>query len=183
MTTTDIGLHQVSQELSHEDWKQATGSSGPTGSSLWERTFTEVPGHYRLEIGKLTIDLNNNPEDWLEHVAEAFERFMMLQDNWDSYGAVPIQEECIRHAVRLLDILAPLHLPEPAVVPTSFGGVQIEWHLLGIDLEIEVLPSLRLGASFQDSNTGEEWDQDVCDDFTSLGQALQRLAERHHPAT
>lgn len=51
-----------------------------------------------------------------------------LRDNWDSYGGHPITEEALWVA-RVL-----------AVVPKSDGGIQVEWHAYGWDVEIEVLP-------------------------------------------
>lgn len=49
-----------------------------------------------------------------------------LVQDWDSYGAGPID----RSALRTADALT--------FVPTPHGGIQIELHAGGIDLEIEI---------------------------------------------
>jgi len=51
-----------------------------------------------------------------------------LSHNWDSYGAVPITEDALRVAEAV------------AFVPTCDGGVQIELHGGGVDIEIEIGP-------------------------------------------
>jgi hypothetical protein len=55
--------------------------------------------------------------------------FKDLKPGWNSYGAPQITEESIKSARDFL-------LIQPQPVPTSQGGVQLEWHLKGLDLEL-----------------------------------------------
>ena len=64
------------------------------------------------------------------------DRFASLKDNWDSYGALAPTQLAINSAHRLLG--ATMH--EPAVVPTSEGGVQVEWHCNGTEIELRIRP-------------------------------------------
>jgi hypothetical protein len=57
-----------------------------------------------------------------------------LKPNWDSYGAKQIDIDCIRAAK---EILRPLNGRWQAV-PMSNGGVQLEKHSDGIDIEITI---------------------------------------------
>ena len=66
-----------------------------------------------------------------------------LELNWDSYGAPPIDSRIIDAAVRIAELLRN----PPAIVPTSSGGVQLEWHALGIDFEIEITTPMSAEAS------------------------------------
>ncbi len=50
-----------------------------------------------------------------------------LKENWDSYGASPISEAAIRC------------LGQFAVVPSSDGGIQLEYHG-NCDVEIDISP-------------------------------------------
>jgi hypothetical protein len=61
-----------------------------------------------------------------------------LQAGWNSYGARPIRSDVIRHVGRWVPRLFQATTPEPAVVPRVNGGLQLEWHHKGIDLEIYV---------------------------------------------
>lgn len=63
---------------------------------------------------------------------EKLESLRLLKSNWDSYGAASISPEAIATASQFL---------QPDIVPTSQGGIQLEWHNFGIDLEIEITPA------------------------------------------
>ncbi len=60
--------------------------------------------------------------------------FCLLPLNWDGYGAVRIDAKAIENA------LALVNKAEIAVeaFPLSTGGVQLEYDLGGVELEIEV---------------------------------------------
>lgn len=53
-----------------------------------------------------------------------------LKENWDSYGGSPITEKALR--------IARLMLTAPTIVPMSCGGIQLEWHKNGMDIEIAI---------------------------------------------
>jgi hypothetical protein len=52
-----------------------------------------------------------------------------LEEGWDSYGGQPTTDAAIKTAGNL------------AVVPTSDGGIQLEIHAGGADLEIVIDPA------------------------------------------
>jgi len=64
-----------------------------------------------------------------------------LKENWDSYGAFEIDKDCMLESQFLIDAFFDLNnaIPIPSVVPCSNGHVQLEWHVGGVDLEIEVI--------------------------------------------
>ena len=53
-------------------------------------------------------------------------------ENWDSYGAAPLTDIALNTA----DLLHSRWI----AMPTNDGGVQLELHTHGIDLEIEIGP-------------------------------------------
>lgn len=57
-----------------------------------------------------------------------------LPQGWDSYGASTIDPKAVDAASRLLDVLDH----DPAVIPCNHGGVQLEWHRDGLELEVEI---------------------------------------------
>ena len=67
-------------------------------------------------------------------------------------------------------------LPSPSIVPTSRGGVQIEWHVKGIDLEIEVVTPHRFQASFEDAVTEEGWEKEITDAAQGMAPWVARLS-------
>lgn len=61
-----------------------------------------------------------------------------LPGGWNSYKATPIRKENVSVAVDLLGRLMHRGTPTPDVVPRVRGGVQLEWHTRGINLEITI---------------------------------------------
>lgn len=55
-----------------------------------------------------------------------------LPHGWDSYGGEPTTQAAAVAALRFLDALRTA----PAVVPCSDGGLQLEWHTAGYDIEV-----------------------------------------------
>jgi len=70
-----------------------------------------------------------------------------LEDNWDSYGAVPINPKAIEIANRIKSVLT-----EFDAVPCPDGGVQLERHANGYSVEVEI-------SVYIDRNTGDLMNQ------------------------
>ena len=77
-----------------------------------------------------------------------FEALKLLQPDWNSYDASAIDREAIRAAE--LIALALAHSPQ--IAPTATGGVQLEWHTEGIDLEIEIKKDLSIEVFYEEAN-------------------------------
>lgn len=65
----------------------------------------------------------------MEHIFKRLETFRRLEPGWDSYKGRKIDARAIRAAREFLEGVQ--------VVPTSAGGVQVEVHHAGVNLEIE----------------------------------------------
>jgi len=61
-----------------------------------------------------------------------------LPPGWNSYNASPIRKENVNFAVELLARVMRAGTPAPDVVPKVRGGVQLEWHTQGVNLEIAI---------------------------------------------
>ncbi len=73
---------------------------------------------------------------WFDPLMQGFVDLFTLPENWDSYGAPPIIPRIINQALNLMNGLLGTASPAPRVVPLSSGGLQLEWHRNGIDLEV-----------------------------------------------
>lgn len=58
--------------------------------------------------------------------AAQFDRLAAFGDNWDGYGAKPLNPKLLSTARTLLKSIADE--PPPKIVPLSGGGVQFEWN-------------------------------------------------------
>ena len=111
---------------------------------------------------------------WPEFVAEEISSLPWYETNLPD-GRTPPQP---RAAVALISLLAATldhHTISPSSVNTTWeGGVAVEWHLGGIDLEISCQPDGTAEFSFEDG-TGEELEGTVEDDLTLIKQLVEKL--------
>jgi hypothetical protein len=88
------------------------------------------------DVVRLNADASTQPP-WLEPVRRAITALVRLPQNWDGYGAAPLDEQLVQDALRMLLGLMEYDTPAPSVVPLGDGGIQFEWHRHGKNLEIE----------------------------------------------
>jgi hypothetical protein len=114
----------------------------------------------------------------VDAVMDQINGLLALPPNWDSYGAPRIDPHIGVAAAGLLSRTMKDDTPLPAIVPLSTGGLQIEWHEAGIDLEVEIESPSHFALYGRDRQTGEEWDETVGESGGRLGQILGVLAWR-----
>lgn len=117
----------------------------------------------------------NSPR-WLSPTIDKLAELLALPVNWDSYGARAIDPKCALDALRLLGQVMHNDSPRPSVVPTNRGGVQLEWHSAGIDLEIDVVSSTEFQVSYESSS--ESRDRDLSTDLSRLSALINGPVDR-----
>lgn len=114
---------------------------------------------------------------WLLPMIETFMELLQLSPDWDSYGANRVRPECITFALReVLPSIMRTSMPMPVAVPTSKGGIQLEWHVRGVDLEIEITPTKEILAYYEDQRDGTEWEGEVTSSIAPLEGPISRLS-------
>jgi hypothetical protein len=78
---------------------------------------------------------------WLREVYDRISDLKKLEQNWDSYGALPVADGAISSIRVLLSNLEIDDMPTPHVAPLPDGGVGLHWRVGARDLEIEVEPN------------------------------------------
>ena len=149
--------------------RQTLVPSEPFGWELRGR----VPG-----FGLVLKGAGDLPE-WVLATVERLCDLLWLNANWDSYGASPVDRFTVELALDLLFAIMQKTSPLPSVVPTSCGGVQLEWHTGGIDLEIEIEPAGSIDVFFCDQQTNREWEGSLGSDYSALTDAINSLTERN----
>jgi len=132
-----------------------------------------------LPFGDKKLILPSPPPKWLRDVLEEVSALGWLERNWDSYGAWPVDPTIAKTAVELLMAILEPDTPVPSIVPTSHGGIQIEWHCSGVDLEVEVVSPLRCEVFFEDERNEKEWEKTLVGDFTPIREAVDVMAKRN----
>ena len=98
---------------------------------------------------------------------------LKLPENWNSYGARPVDVATARYATVLLMEIVGASSVLPVVVPTIEGGVQFEWHLKTVDLEVEVRSPRVVDVLYENYGTGGGWDEV---DLSDLGKLRTMIA-------
>lgn len=152
--------------------------------SVQERISAKYRSRHMIVLrdGLLAIhfseDLDPEPP-WLLPALTSLSELGTLEDNWDSYGARSVSVNAVAGVIRLLALIMTDTMPAPTLVPTRSGGIQIEWHARGIDLEIQVESNgQRLRATIEDPKRGIEWSGDITSNLHPLGPALATIAAR-----
>lgn len=130
-------------------------------ADVWsvESHATPAAAYWRQIVdlgGGLRIHLDRNDPPWLYTVLGRIQHLMGLRPNWDSYGSRPIEPNSVNYALEFLRTSMPQEGKAPQIVPTSKGGLQLEWHANGIDLEVEVDPAGNVMLSFDNDGRSEE---------------------------
>jgi hypothetical protein len=73
---------------------------------------------------------------WFDPLMQGFVDLLTLPPNWDSYGAGAVDTMLVHAAISFINGFLRPSSPAPRVVPLSSGGLQLEWHRKGVDLEI-----------------------------------------------
>jgi hypothetical protein len=112
---------------------------------------------------------------------ERLQELASLPAGWNSYNAKPVSSKSVhRLATTLFDIVLRDDLPTGAIVPTSAGGLQIEWHRRGADVEINVPPAGPIEYLIVDPTAGIDLETtDAVDEDLVVG-ALQRMVAPAH---
>ena len=86
-------------------------------------------------------------------------RLRQLQPDWDSYGAPSIDAAVLRRVKAFLTDVLAASLPAPYVVPTSKGGITLEWRRGERELIVELVPDQSaMDAFFSDDAIDAEWE-------------------------
>jgi hypothetical protein len=147
----------------HETEAQSQALSVPA-----EPAWTDQP---------LVIRVSERHRAAMMAVLDRMRSFLDLPEGWDSYGARPVNESTFRTAAQILCVTAIKDVVPPSVVPTSGGGVQLEWHTVNADLEFTIEPNSAVEA-FLDMHNGSTWTGELATAKWYLERFLDYVADR-----
>ncbi len=101
---------------------------------------------------------------------------LRLPAGWNSYAAKPIAPQTATQAIRLLAEFLGSRTPPPTVVPTVRGGIQIEWHTRGVNLEIYIGAADYIGFFAEQIETGESCEEPLAGNEHALRSWLERIS-------
>ena len=165
------------ERLTDMDWRPSgTTTTLPTQATLWSGVKSYRVLRYPFSGGEFVVTIAGSPPSWVWPTIEGLGGLLSLPANWDTYGASRTDPRYIHAALRLISDTLRDNTPAPSVVPTGRGGVQLEWHTRGIDLEVEFVTPSRLRVSYEDQHTGQAWESDLTRDLKPLTDAIATLS-------
>ena len=179
---------QVNQLLTQEETAPTgLGTVGDTWTADQYQTAETVrlvnsPVHPpRIRIGTTDFEYrlsNSDALGWLALAVAELNRVFSLPADWDSYGAVPVNQQTLAGAFIVLIDLMEGRSTLPKISASVAGGVEFEWHQPGLGLEIEVrAPSMIHAYFYDDDNPNAEWEDDVAPDHVILlGPFIDQVA-------
>jgi hypothetical protein len=149
----------------------ANVSTFSTGCPVPRRSFRrERQPHPEYLISENAITMSDRPSAsvispiWLGRVKQRIKDMAALPRDWDSYGADPVDSRIPEIASALVEWFAVDNVPPPDVFATSEGGVQIEWHIRRVNVEIHISASEGTAIYFHDLNGSEPWSRPASSD-------------------
>jgi hypothetical protein len=124
-----------------------------------------------------TIALTSPP--WIRSIVNRIDYLLTLSEGWDGPGSGALDFECAMEAISFMLSTAAHETPAPQLIPTSDSGVQIEWHMGGIDLEVRFSP----GSSATYYYCAEDVDKEgeVSTDEAVVASLVRSLPPRNEP--
>ena len=101
---------------------------------------------------------------------------LRLPRGWNSHGAEPVSDAAFKQTVGFLATYLVEDVAGPVLVPTVRGGVQLEWHRQGVDIEVEVGPDGSVSWCAEDRRTGEESEAALTGQEESVRTWLRRAS-------
>ena len=134
----------------------------PLMGSVW----VSFPDFLRRFIGVSTVAVKSNADVWSDHtlppwinsLVEQLQRVVALNGGWDGASARPVTSDALATALTVLEETMEWDTLAPKVIPVSDGGIQLEWHCAGVDLEIYVDSGGRVSAWCREGS--REWEED-----------------------
>lgn len=151
-----------------EDLQAITGigAGSPPGAIL--------SGHIYMESFASASVVGHAFPQWLGRIRDRIQELSTLPPGWDGEAAPPVEVVPLRSAWEFLLALSPLLRVPPNVVPTLAGGVVLEWHRSGIELEVEFTPKGEADVSCEHS-TGEEFEGPLESRFPEVASTMRQL--------
>jgi hypothetical protein len=113
---------------------------------------------------------------WLARIDGRLKELRSLPRGWDGYDASPISTAVLAFARSVLQSIMTPQCPPPSLVPTHGGGLQLEWHVAGGDVELMIYrpADASLSAFFADGRDPIE-EEPLSSDFRRLSEVLNQV--------
>jgi len=131
----------------------------------------------RMEYAGEAAALSRPAMDWLHDANHRLIQLMSLPIGWDGHYGRPVTWTAGSYALQVLQAIMKPHVPLAAIMPLSSGGVQLEWHRKGWDLEIEIVRPSELHVYTHQLASGREEEFSVAYDLSRLAEVIAHIQD------
>ena len=175
LTASDWESPAVAFELAQGVWSQDVEpffQSAPIRTA--HRQFTRT---YSSRGQKFIIRWTASAlPSWFDTVARGMVDLLTLPSNWNASGGGPVSLDVVNATFALIPRILETDSPAPWVVPLSDGGIQLEWHSHGAELEIVVEHCGSITGYWYYKSEGEEDEFAVGNDFSQIRSYIARIS-------
>jgi hypothetical protein len=138
-------------------------------------SMTATTGRYAQPRSEPATAFSLGRLSWADAAGDRLAELLKLPAGWDGHNAQPVSRTIVDYATYLLPRLIHPGTPPAFIAPLPFGGLQLEWHRNGWDLEIEICAPGELYAYARELATGREWERELTDDLRELAPKLEAV--------
>jgi hypothetical protein len=128
--------------------------------------------------GALVVEVNGRiPRSLRESINDVLD-LLDLPAGWNSYSAKPIAVANVIRVIQLLADVLGAETPRPIIVPRVRGGIQLEWHMADVDIEIYVDSPAETRFFAEQHGTDETIERQLVGHEDELRSWLQRISRK-----
>lgn len=144
------------------------------------RTTEDRIVDFRRANSRTRSIVENYDSEWLETVQNRLEELVDgLRPGWDGYYGRPVGFLNASFALSMLSSICRPDTPSPQIVPGSDGDLQIEWHTIKVDIELEVRGPYIVNAWRWVVGSDPEGESlDLSQDFTEVAKWVAEISEQ-----
>jgi hypothetical protein len=116
---------------------------------------------------------------WQFEVQTQLLKYIQMKQGWNGYSAPAPNKDTAEFALVILNKIMRSLTPIPHVVPSSSGGIQLEWHEKDVDLELHVSAPYEFEMWFRDHRQKQPpISLELSSDFAPLLAPIKLLTTR-----
>lgn len=150
----------------------STIAAAPMPPAVSTDAFAFIAGRYR-EPTTIRAYAPVRPP-WVQSAVERVVALARVEAGWGGQHTLPLQRDALQAALSVLAKVMSSQSKGPQMVLTNEGGLQLEWHAAGVDLEIEVRPDGSAEVIIEDAARGLDIDGSLGEHFDTVRALLAR---------
>ena len=110
---------------------------------------------------------------WNDSVIRRLEALSSMQLGWDGFSAAPVRPDVAYFTSQFLSGVLDSASTPPTILPLHSGGLQIDWHLETVDIEVTITAPFEVSAWWRDKTNAIEEEFDMTTNFSQFERAAK----------